>query len=74
MRQFSYSYNGQEVTLSVLSESDQLLLDGMFPTPFAAQELFEQDLNRLLVEATLPTLTNKEIIRCRNVIAENISD
>jgi hypothetical protein len=74
MRQFSYSYNGQEVTLSVLSESDQLLLDAMFPTPFAAQELFEQDLNRLLVEATLPTLTNKEIIRCRNVIAENISD
>lgn len=71
MRQFSYSFDGQEVTLSVLSESEQLLVNAKFPTPFAAREIFEKEVNRVLLEASLPALTNKEIIVCRNTIQNN---
>ena len=71
MRQFSYSFDGQEVSFEVLSASEELLVTAKFPTPMAIRDLCEQEVNRLLLEAGLPELTNKELVVCRNTVQVN---
>lgn len=72
MRKFQYRHNGgAEYSISVLSDSNQLLVAAYFPTPAAVKDFYQRDINMYLAEKTLPELTAEELEVCKKLIEDN---
>lgn len=69
MRTFRYNYNGLEVFLDVVAEGD-VVASGRFPTPAGAKDFYRKDLDYLLAQKNLPTLTDEEAAACLALIVD----
>jgi hypothetical protein len=70
MRTFRYNFNGSEVFIDVLSESEQVVANGKFPTPAGARAFYRSDLDYDLTQKGHAVLTDEEAAACLALIID----